>query len=161
MRPPLDDVSPAPSLSVENASLRVLLFASIILLLLVLAYLFFLPNRLVERYSTLEWGSLPSFVSEMNSPLQRGQILFSIQLSSFEENDTSYRINVEYEGRTVATKNVSLLPQNTQTVDFSIPVQGTLDSQNQIRVVVTKPSLDSNKTKDDGLLELVGYFPRP
>lgn len=161
MRSPLDDVPPLSSLSVENASLRVLFVAAIILLLFALTYLIVFPNRSPESYSTLTWGDTPSFVSETNSTFNRGRIVFSIHLSSFEKSETFYRANIEYEGRTVATKNVSLFPGEKKLIDFSIPVKGLLDAQNQIRVAVTKPSADVNANKDDGLLELIGYFSRP
>lgn len=159
VRSPLDDVPSPPSRAVEQVSLRVLVHVCVVLLILVLLYLAILPNRAAPSFSTLSWAEVPRFEAE-NVALNTGRIIFSVNVSSFETRETSYRVNVQYEGRTVATQNVSLVSGSSRTIDFSIPVKGNLDEQNQILVSVTKPSVraDENASTDVVPLELVGYF---
>ena len=159
VRSPLDDVPSPPSRAVENASLRVLMQACVVLLILVVLYLAILPNRPAPSFSTLTWAEVPRYSIE-NPAQNTGRIIFSVYLSSFEVSDTSYRVNVQFEGKTVATQNVSLASTSSRKIDFSIPVKGNLDEQNQILVSVTKPSVraDENASQNDIPLELVGYF---
>lgn len=158
MRSPLDDVPAAPVLGVENASLRLVFWAVFFLLIFALAYLAIMPLRVPDSYTTLAWNDSPHFVVQEDGPPNTGHIVFSLALHSFERENTSYRVNIQYEGKTIASKNVSLATGELQLVDFSIPTKGELDSYNQIHVLVTKPGADVN-ANNDAPLELVGYFP--
>ncbi len=158
MRSPLDDVPVPPANDVERTSLRLVFWSGFFLLLFAAGYLIVFPNHEKENFSELTWVDRPHFVVSENGSPNTGSIVFSIRLHSFEKENTSYRVNIQYEGRTIATKNVSLAVGEIQTVDFSIAAKGTLDSQNQIHVLVTKPSADANKS-NDAPLELTGYFP--
>jgi uncharacterized membrane protein len=145
-------------LDAEHSSLHVLFLAAFFLLFFALAYLAIFPNHESESFTTISWESPPAYVSTGALSDETGTILFSIRLTSFEHENTLYRVNVQFEGRTLATQNVSLNVNEFKRVDFSIPVRGTLDVQNQIHVVVTKPDVNASAVKDDALLELVGYF---
>lgn len=157
MRSPLDDVPPSPALNSENASTRIVGMAALALLFFALAYLVVFPNHEYAPFTTLAWESPPAFAAD-DSASNTGKIIFSIRLSSFENENMLYRVTVQYEGRTAATQNVSLSVNESKRVDFSIPVRGTLDEQNQIRVIASKTGADASAAKDDALLELVGYF---
>ncbi len=157
MRSPLDDVPIPPSKDLENASQRLVFWAGFFLLIFALGYLIVFPNHEKESFSEVSWVDRPHFVAQTDGPLETGFIVFSVRLRSFEKENVSYRVNVQYEGRTIATKNISLNVSESKSIDFSIPVQGKLDSQNQIHVVVAKPNQDSNASTAVSL-ELVGYF---
>ncbi|MBM3282007.1 MAG: hypothetical protein FJY86_01540 [Candidatus Diapherotrites archaeon] len=156
MRSPLDDVPQSPALDVETASLRVLGVIALVLVLFVAGYLFFLPNRPAEGYSTLAWGKTPVFAMDANrSLLNVGSFVFSVELSSFELREMIYRVSVEYDSRIIASKNVSLFPRSRELIDFSIPVQLVSVKNNELRVRVSKINSDMNVDKDDTPLELV------
>ncbi len=157
MRSPLDDVPAAPANEVEFASQRLVFWAGFFLLIFALAYLVVLPFRAADSFTTLEWADSPHFVTQKNGPPNTGDIIFSVRLHSHETVNTSYRVNIQYEGKTIASKNVSLDVNESRVIDFSIATKGELDSYNQIHVLVTKPGADVN-ANDDAPLELVGYF---
>lgn len=78
-----------------------------------------------------------------------GQIVFAVQLNSFETKDTRIHLSAFFNNELVLKKIVELNASQQKRVPFSVPTRGTLSSNVEIKVIAQRYLDDGNKFRNE------------
>jgi hypothetical protein len=114
----------------EQEATRVVIIVAVALFAASIVLWFLFPFSSAEGHGELFWVSTPSIQGE---PLL---LSMSVQLNSFELETVQYHAKLFLDEEVVATKDLLLKPNESQTVDFDIPLQEKPESSVQVKITV-------------------------
>ncbi len=124
---------------VEAHGIRLLGIVAIALIVIIAGIWVWKSSLPVATYSELIFISSPA--DENNG------IIFSVQLNSFESKDLRVDVNAYFNGELVSRKKVELDSGQQKAIRFSIPVQGSIQSDVEVVVKAQRFLEDGNAFK--------------